>query len=147
MWIELVKAAAELVRAMAWPIAVVIVALSFKPGLLSALPSLFRGRFEVEGLGFKAKIDAAEQQGAGVNPATEKLPETPAPLPPPRPAVNIIETRLRDQLKGIDAGKRKSVLVCALAGSRLEAGHEFTTDIREPDCSAKAVERSRPRYG
>lgn len=96
MWIELVKAAAELVRAMAWPIAVVIVALSFKPGLLSALPSLFRRRFELEGVGFKAKIDAGEQQqGAGENPATEKLPETPSLNPSPRPAVNMVDAAAR----------------------------------------------------
>ena len=115
----------ELVKAVAWPIAVVLVALSFKPGLLAVLPSFGRRKIELEGMGFKAKIDAAEQQ-QGENPATEKLPETPALDPSPRPTVNIIETRLRDQLKGIEAGKREAVLVRALAQTRLEAGHEFT---------------------
>jgi hypothetical protein len=119
---ELVKAAAELVKAMAWPIAVVIVALSFKPRLLSALPSLFHRKLELEGLGFKAKIE----QAAAENPATEKLSETPSLDPSPRPAVNIIETLLRDQLKGIAARKRESVLVRTLAQSCLEGGHEFT---------------------
>lgn len=127
MWIEIVKAVVEVVKATAWPIALLIIALTFRSGLLSALPSLFRRKFELEGLGFKAKIDAAEQQQAGgENPASEKLPETPALDPSPRVAVNIIETRVRGELSGIEAGKREPVLLRALAQSRLEAGHEFT---------------------
>jgi len=120
MWVELAKA-------MAWPIAVVIVSLIFKPGLRDFLRSFTARKIEVEGFGVKARIDAAEQQkGAAENPATEKLPQAPALDPSPRLAVNIIETRLREELNGFEAGKREPVLVRALAHSRLEAGHEFT---------------------
>ncbi len=126
MWIELAKAIVEFVKAAAWPMAFVIVALSFKPGLLAALPSLSRRKIEVEGLGFKAKIDATEQQQAATaNPATENLPKTPALDPSPRSAVNIIETKLNQELKGFEAEKHEAILVRALAHSRLEAGHEF----------------------
>lgn len=126
MWIELAKEFVELVKAVAWPMAFGIVALSFKPGLLNALPVIFRGKkLEFEGLGFKAKIDAAEQQAAAENPATEKLPQAPALDPSPRPAANIMEAQLRQELNAFEAGIREPILVRALALSRLEAGHEF----------------------
>jgi hypothetical protein len=127
MWVELGKFIVEFVKATAWPIVVLIVALSFKPGLLGALPSLFRRRLEVEALGlFTAKIDAEQQQAVTENPATEKLPEAAALAPSPRPAVNIIEARLRESVKGIETGKKEPTLVRALAETRLVAGHEYT---------------------
>jgi hypothetical protein len=127
MWIELIKAVAELVTPLAWPIAVVIVCLKFKAVLLDAAPSLFRRKVEFEGFGVKAKIEAAEQQQATAeNPATEKLLRTPALDPSPRPAVNIVEKALRDELKDIETEKREPHLVRSLALTRLERGHEFT---------------------
>jgi hypothetical protein len=91
------------------------------------LPALFRGKWELEGFGLKAKIDAAEQQqSAAENPATEKQPTSTALEPSPRATVNIIEKEVRDTLTRIEAGKREAVLVRRLAETRLIAGHEFT---------------------
>jgi hypothetical protein len=124
MWMHLLTTFVELVKATATPIAAVIVALSYKPVLLSILT---RSKLELEGFGVKAKIDQIEQQQvAAVNPATEKLPEARTLDPSPRPVVNIMETRIRADLSKIDGEKREPILVRALAQSRLEAGHEFT---------------------
>jgi hypothetical protein len=127
MWMHLLTAFVELVKAIAWPCAFVIVALSFKPLLVSVLPSFERRKIELEVLGVRATIDAAEQQqSVAENPATEKLPAARILDPSPRPAVNIIETRFRDELSKIEAAERREpILVRALALSRLEAGHEF----------------------
>lgn len=127
MYIELVKAFVEVVKAAAWPAVLLIVALTYKGQLTAILPSVMRRKIEFEGLGFKAKIDATEQQQAAAeNPATEKLPTAQSLDPSPREAVNVIEVKLTQDLKGIEADKKEAILLRALAQSRLEAGHEFT---------------------
>jgi hypothetical protein len=121
MWIV------ELAKALAWPIAAVIIVLSFKVELRSFLPPFLRRKMEIElPGGFKAKIDVAEQQ-QGDNPTATALDvRKPTLDPSPSPAVNIIETRIRRESENIDAAKKEAILVRALAQSRLQAGHEFT---------------------
>lgn len=116
----------ELVRALAWPITVVVVALAFKSEFLAFIPPMLRRKIELElPGGFKAKIGAAEQQQGG-NPTDKKLDENPAIKPSPRAALNLIETRLRGELESMDAARKEPVLLRELAQSRLEMGHEFT---------------------
>ncbi len=82
-WAELIKAVAEILRGIAWPISFGFVFWILRPGLLKVLPSLADRKVEVEGLGFKATIDASEaeqQQAVTDNPASEKLPAA-VPLP------------------------------------------------------------------
>jgi hypothetical protein len=127
-WAELLKAVAELLKAMAWPIAFGFIIWMLRPGLLAVLPSHFGRRIQVEGFGVKATVDAAEaeqQQAATANPVNEKLTETPAPAPSDRAAINLIEVRLRDELKRIDPGQKEAVLLRTLAQARLEGAHEF----------------------
>ena len=117
----------ELAKAVAWPIAAVIMVLSFKTDLRSFLPHFLRRKMEIElPGGFKAKIDVAEQQ-QGDNPAAQKLEvQKPTLDPSPRAAVNLIETRIRIEVDSVEAAKKEPVLLRALAQSRLQAGHEFT---------------------
>ncbi len=120
----IIKALAQI----AWPIAFVILGVIFKADFRSFLTSLGkRGwSFKAPG-GFEATVAEAEQQQlASDNPAAEKLPEKPTLDPSPRPAVNIIEARIRDELKSFESEKKEAVLLRALAQSRLESGHEFT---------------------
>src|SRR5208283_51446 len=127
-WAELIKAVAEILRGIAWPISFGFVFWILRPGLLKVLPSLADRKVEVEGLGFKATIDASEaeqQQAVTDNPASEKLPAA-VPLPSnERPALNRMEMRLRDDLKHIDPDKRENVLLQSLARTRLDGVHEF----------------------
>jgi hypothetical protein len=128
IWIELIKAAVDLARVAAWPSAVVFLALKFKPELLSAVPSLFRRKVEVEALGVRASIDAAvaeQQQAVAENPAEEKLSQTSSLDPSPRPAVTRIENEMRNELQAIDPGKKEAVLLRYLAQARLDRGHEY----------------------
>lgn len=118
----------ELVKALAWPIAAVIIVLSFKVELRSFLPTFLRRKMEIElPGGFKAKIDVAEQQ-QGDNPAAAPTLDNQKPIldPSPRLAVNIIEGRIRRESESIDPTKKEQILLRALAQSRLQAGHEFT---------------------
>lgn len=116
----------ELVKAVAWPIVVVIVALGFKPNLIATFPALLRRKLAFKVAGFEATIDAAEQlQASAENPATEKLPQRAELDPSPRLAVNLIETRLRSDVEAVDATRKEAILLRALAISRLEGSHEF----------------------
>jgi hypothetical protein len=121
MWIV------ELAKALAWPIAAVIIVLGLKVELRSFLPPFLRRKMEIElPGGFKAKIDVAEQQ-QGDNPTSIALDvQKPTLDPSPSPAVNIIEARIRRESENIDAAKKEAILLRALAQSRLQAGHEFT---------------------
>lgn len=122
---------AAIIRALAqiaWPIAFVTLGVIFKAEFRSFLASLGkRGwSFKTPG-GFEATVaDAGQQQLASDNPAAEKLPEKPTFDSSPRPAVNIIEARIRSELDSVEPGKKEAVLLRALAQSRLEGGHEFT---------------------
>jgi hypothetical protein len=128
-WIELARVVVDLVKAVAWPTVVVALALKFKPELLTALPSLFRRKVEVEALGFRAMIDAAAEQqqlAAPGNPSLEKLSGLTPLEPSPRLAVNLIENRLRGELEAMDPGKRDGSLLRSFAQTRLAYAHELT---------------------
>ena len=118
----------ELMRAIAWPIvALVIFSSLWKKGTSEELIAFIRRRIALElPGGFKATIDAATEQKAIDNPAQEQLPVAPAMDPSPRPGVNSMEKRLREDVMTIEEPKRIPVLLRALAQSRLDAGHEFT---------------------
>ena len=147
IWIELAKAAVDLVRAVVWPFALVFLAVDFEPELRAALSSLLRRKVDFEGLGLKVAVHEPEQQqtakdaedvygvpplitGPAENPSIERpLIERPSIEkqsldPSPRPAVTRIENELRDALKTIDPGKEGAVLLRSLAEARLERGHE-----------------------
>jgi hypothetical protein len=126
IWIEWGKAAIDLVKVAAWPGVVVFLAWKFGSELSGVLSSLLSRKFEVEGPGFKAKVDAAEQQQQGAeNPAIKKLPETPLLGPSSRPAVARIENEMRAELKAVEPEKWSEVLLRDLAQARLERGHEY----------------------
>ena len=144
-YIEWGKETTEFVRVVAWPSAVVSLALIFKSPLTKFLTSL-RG-LELEGGGFKAKVDAAEveQQQAAKNPFVPesgefileldagrqlsvekpKGSEPSPPAPSERPAVARLENELRNELQAVDSQQREERLIRVLAETRLRAGHEF----------------------
>ena len=61
IWIELAKAAVDLVRAVVWPFALVFLA-GIEPELRAALSSLLRRKVDFEGLGLKVAVHEPEQQ-------------------------------------------------------------------------------------
>ena len=144
-YIEWGKATIEFIRVVAWPSAVVSLALIFKSPLTKFLTSL-RG-LELEGGGFKAKVDAAEaeQQQGAKNPfgpessesileldasrqlsdEKPKKPESSPVMASPRPAVARLENETRNELRAVDSQQREERLIRALAEIRLRAGHEF----------------------
>ena len=65
-------------------------------GVVGVLTSFLSRKFELEGLRFKAKADAVEQQQAAALPAIEKLSEASSLYPSPRLAVARIENEMRD---------------------------------------------------
>jgi hypothetical protein len=79
----LVKPFTDLISAIAWPIATVLILRTFKDEILKLIPSLS----ELEALGIKAKFDRvlnkAEQAAEKISAASEAgaPPEAPAPLP------------------------------------------------------------------
>jgi hypothetical protein len=126
-WIELAKAAVDLVRVAAWPSVVVVLAPKFEPELRNVLSSLLRREVKVEALGvISASIGTAvAEQAAAENPAADKLSQTSSLDPSPRPAVNRIENDMRGQLKAIDPGKREAVLLRTLSETKVIQGHEY----------------------
>jgi hypothetical protein len=119
--IELVKAVVDLVRIVAWPSVVVFIAVKFKPELLSAVSSLLRREFKVEALGGSVSIGVEQQTLV----ETTALSETSSSLDPsPREAVNLMEARLRTELKAIDPSKKEATLLRSLAEVRLGRGQE-----------------------
>jgi hypothetical protein len=85
---------AELAKAVAWPIAAIVIAVIFRPGLIAALSSFAQRKVKFKGPGFEAEVDSPEKQLAPVeNPVNEKLPDPPALDSNPRPAVGINRKR------------------------------------------------------
>ncbi len=112
---------------LSWPVAAFAIAFLFKDTLPNSLINLLRRRVTLEGFGFKAEVDAQEQQlSGGENPAERKLAETQALEPSSRKAVNDMESMLRADLANIDPQRKESVLIRALAETRMTAGHEYT---------------------
>lgn len=117
----------ELVKELVWPAVVIYIFSALRPEIRGVLPAAFNRIRELElPGGIKAKMDVAEQQQASKeNPIEEKL-NAKQTLPIPSLAVSQIEARLRSELEVIEEGQRQTILLRALAQSRLEAGHEFT---------------------
>ena len=117
--------AVELSKALAWPMVAGIAAWRLGP----LLASLVGGRkVELEAFGVKATVSAAErQQGAADNPVAHGLQQT-VTAPPPvvnRPALDAMEQRIRTDLDAFQMNDRETVLVRALAISRLGGAHEY----------------------
>lgn len=117
----------ELVKAVAWPVAVVVVAAWFKPTVASFFPTLLRRAFQVEVPGFfKAKVDAEEQKAVEAPPSAAALDTKAVLAPSPRLAVNTVEGKLRQDIQTVEINSREAILLRALAETRLTSGHEFT---------------------
>jgi len=115
----------EMIKALAWPIVMGVSVWRLTP----LLASLLAGRkVEVEAFGVKATVSAAErQQEASTNPATQNLPQA-ASTPPPiagRPALDMLEQRIRADLNAYPEDGREAILLRALATSRLVGAHEY----------------------
>jgi hypothetical protein len=122
-WLTL---AADLVKGIAWPVVVAIIAWRLGP----KLGEVFTGRsVDFQGFGVKATIRALEQQQATTaeNPATraDLAVSVAAPALPPRAAREAIEQRIRVQLDQYPQQNREAILIGALAQSRLVGQHEF----------------------
>jgi len=130
--IDSAKAAAEVLKAIAWPLAAVIIATIIAPKLKGLIDSLASRDVELKGPGFEARMSAVKQQEGGDNPASgnalagEQTDMAPAPSASPRQAVALIEGNIRNELGSVDPTKKEQILIRALAESRLQAGHEFT---------------------
>jgi hypothetical protein len=117
----------EFSKAVAWPIAVAIMAWPLKK-LLAEVLRFPNREVNVEGFGVKAKIGPAEQQrSTEENPAK---PETPVALPPPLPepsvAVKVLEDSMRANLPSNQTpSQQNEYLLRLLADTRIRAGHEF----------------------
>jgi hypothetical protein len=117
----------EIVKSIAWPVVVLILALTYKRNLSDHLSAFFRRGFAFEAAGIKARIEAAEQQqSTATNPSSEKLLANVQIEPNPRAAVNILEEQIRRDLSNIDSTKREPILFRALTIARLGASHEWT---------------------
>jgi hypothetical protein len=123
-WLPL---AVEFIKAVAWPVAIGVIAWRAGPALLKALS----GRaVDVEGFGLRATIRTAveQQQISGTEnpvnrPALEPAP--PDPVAVARPAVQIIEQQIRADLVQYLPANREPTLINALATMRLMGQHEF----------------------
>lgn len=136
MWVvELLRALAELVRALAWPVAALLIVGAILrtdtfdwSTFRASIAALFRRKFEVEAGpgGLRAKFDAEQQQVAAITepPKDERLSAKQA-LAPPRPAVAEVEQRLHAEIPAIDKENREPILVRALAETRVHLGHEW----------------------
>jgi hypothetical protein len=127
--VEGVKAAAELLKVVAWPCAVVLVVWWLRAAIRQFLESIAGRKMQVQlPGGIAATIEAAEQQQVvAENPISERISEEPTVFAPsPRPALNLMESALRTQLNQVDRNNREAVLLRALSTARLDGGHEFT---------------------
>jgi hypothetical protein len=115
----------DLVKALAWPVAVSVIAWRVGPKFLDAI----RGRaVNVEGFGVRASISTVEQQIASTdNPVNRPALEAAAPAPPAvvRETVQLIEREIRTELAKYALADREPALINALAATRVRGQHEF----------------------
>jgi hypothetical protein len=118
----------QLVKYLAWPTVVAIIALRLGPKLLDVL----RGRkVDIRGFGFQATVTAIEQQQvtkpeSAASPA--RAPALVAPAADPvlnRPALQTLQRRLAADVERVPQGGREAALLSAWALSRLVGAHEF----------------------
>jgi hypothetical protein len=123
----LLWAAVELAKALAWPITIYVVAKILVP----LLPRIVQNRkVELEWLGAKATIGAAEQQNVGPdNPNEAGLAIAAAAngieVPSATPASAELEQRIRQDLERFPPEQRVNVLLRHLSMTRLMASHEW----------------------
>ena len=122
--VEFAKVVVDLIKALAWPAAAMVIAWRALPALLQVL----RDRtVDVQGFGLKATIRATEQQQTD---AAEIPVNRPALAPPPaaaavvvRPAVQLVEQAIRAELPMYP--DREGALISALASARVQGQHEW----------------------
>ncbi|CAO3416283.1 hypothetical protein [Azospirillum doebereinerae] len=132
-----------LAKAAAWPLAVGGAVLVLRKDLGDLLRSLFHRQMDLKAPGgFEAKLGAPDPRQQAVQPpvnaplpqpaaaaaapapANAPVPAGPARLPPSeRPAVNVVEQRLFEELASVPEAERVPTLVRALSLARLEAAH------------------------
>lgn len=118
----------ELVQAVAWPVAVTLIAFWYRPagpGLWNTLRELVGRDWKLAGYGV-----SVEARGASTRLQSETLeqPSLPASVvlePSPFPALTVIETRVRKQVEDMLPERREPGLIRALAANQLMRGHEF----------------------
>ncbi|MCF6100361.1 hypothetical protein [Mesorhizobium muleiense] len=107
-WLEIIV---DLLKGIAWPAAILIVAQLFSSDIRAILPRLRKaGPSGVE-------LDAPEQQQR-IEPPSSGIPDDPD-LPVPTAALAILEERLRKQIETKPEAKRQPILLRELAISRL----------------------------
>jgi len=116
-------AVVEIVKALAWPVAVLIVALSYKRELMVFLPPALKRKFKIELPGpLKLEIDAADQQATAVAKVNEnqiQLKEIPGLTR--TVAISSLEVELHKKLKEISENSQIDILIRNLAQARLES--------------------------
>ncbi|SMF86448.1 hypothetical protein SAMN02982917_5958 [Azospirillum oryzae] len=131
-----------LAKAMAWPLVVGGAVLVLRKDLGDLLRSLFHRQMDLKAGSFEAKLGAPDPRQQAVQPPVNApLPQpavaaaapTPANVPAPagptrlppseRPAVNVVEQRLFEELASVPEAERVPTLVRALSLARLEAAH------------------------
>lgn len=121
-WVALVV---DLVKALAWPIAVGVIAWRLGPGFLDAI----KGRsVNVEAFGVRASVTAIEQQIASPDSPANRPPlEPPVPAVAPivRETVQLVEGEIRTELSKYAPADREPALINALAATRVRGQHEF----------------------
>jgi hypothetical protein len=114
--------AVDLVKALAWPLAVGAIAWRLGPGFLEAL----RGR-SVKVEGFGASITVEQQVTSPDNPING--PGLDRPARPPavvlRETVQLLEQRIKADLAQYAQADREPALINALAAARVAGTHEF----------------------
>lgn len=123
---EWVSLAVALVKALAWPIAVGVIAWRLGPGFLDAI----RGRsVNVEGFGVRASITTVEQQIASPDESPANRPALQPPSRAPgaivRETVQLVEGEIRTELTKYAPADRELALINALAATRVRGQHEF----------------------
>jgi hypothetical protein len=117
----------NLAKVIAWPVAVVVATWWLRPLIAPLMRSLALRKVDVDAFGFKAKMDAVEQQQQEAHTSLPTV-EVQTDLPPARPVVLSVEQKIRNHLSAsqVDAQKQIVYLVRALAEMHLRAGAEFT---------------------
>jgi hypothetical protein len=123
--------AAAIIAALAnllWPIAVVVIAVGYKPELMSFLPEALRRKWKVKALGVEVEVDAAaEQQKTAdivrVENGKIELKEIPGLVR--TNAIANLERDLHARLVNVVGADKVDVLVRNLAQARLEAAFGF----------------------
>jgi hypothetical protein len=121
----------ELARAVAWPIAILLSALIFRPSLLkaaqnlaAALPALMRRKVEVEAFGARLAVEAEQQQPEQAPPTGPNL-TVAALVPSENEAVRLQEESINRGLIGVDEANKNATLIREMAKTMRFAANEW----------------------